>query len=188
MGAERSDPGKAPGRTRRRGTKWLNNAVGRGVLDGWQIAGISRFWSGQPLTITSNGNPGTTGGGVRADYNGGDIYPAQQTRLQWFNPLVFGRPADGTLGSTPKGFLRGPGINQWDVSLFKNTRVGDRVTVQLRLETFNTFNHEQFNTISTGVNVPNAGQPVTEATRGQLGQVTSFRDPRQIQAGLKIYF
>jgi hypothetical protein len=170
------------------GTKWLNNAVGRGVLDGWQIAGISRFWSGQPLTITSNGNPGTTGGGVRADYIGGEIYPAQQTRLQWFNPLAFGRPADGTLGSTPKGFLRGPGINQWDISLFKNTRVGDRVTVQLRLETFNTFNKEQFNTVNTGVNVPNAGQPVTEATRGQLGQITSFRDPRQIQAGLKIYF
>ena len=49
------------------GTKWFNNTAGRGVLDGWQIAGISRFWSGQPLTITSNGNPGTTGGGVRAD-------------------------------------------------------------------------------------------------------------------------
>jgi hypothetical protein len=170
------------------GTRWVNNAVGRGVLDGWQIAGISRFWSGQPLTITSNGNPGTTGGGVRADYVGGEIYPVRQTRLQWFNPLAFGRPADGTLGSTPKGFLRGPGINQWDISLFKNTRVGDRVTVQFRLETFNTFNHVQFNGIGTGVNVPNAGQPVTDATRGQLGQVTSFRDPRQIQAGLKVYF
>ena len=88
-------------------------------------SGISRFWSGQPLTINSNGNPGTTGGGVRADYIGGDLYPAEQTRLQWFNPLVFGRPADGTLGTTPKGFLRGPGINQWDISLFKNTRVGE---------------------------------------------------------------
>ena len=170
------------------GTKWFNNTVGRVILDGWQVAGISRFWSGQPLTITSNGNPGTTGGGVRADYIGGDLYPANRTRLQWFNPFAFARPADGTLGSTPKGFLRGPGINQWDISLFKNTRVGDRVTVQFRLETFNTFNHEQFNGIATGVNVPNAGQPVTEATRGLLGQVTSFRDPRQIQAGLKIYF
>jgi Carboxypeptidase regulatory-like domain/TonB-dependent Receptor Plug Domain len=170
------------------GTKWFNNAAGRGILDGWQIAGISRFWSGQPLTITSNGNPGTTGTGVRADYVGGEIYPAEQTRLQWFNPLAFGRPADGTLGSTPKGFLRGPGINQWDISLFKNTRVGNRVTVQFRLETFNTFNTVQANLISTGVNVPNAGQPVTNATRGTLGQVTSFRDPRQIQAGLKVYF
>jgi hypothetical protein len=170
------------------GTKWVNNPVGRLVLDGWQIAGISRFWSGQPLTINSNGNPGTTGGGVRADYIGGELYPAEKTRLQWFNPLAFGRPADGTLGSTPKGFLRGPGINQWDISLYKNTRVGDRVMVQFRLETFNTFNHVQFNGINTNVNVPNAGQAVTAATQGSLGQVTSYRDPRQIQAGLKFYF
>jgi len=170
------------------GTKWVNNSVGRVLLDGWQLSGISRFWSGQPLTITSNGNPGTTGGGVRADYLGGDVYPDEQTRLQWFNPLVFGRPPDGTLGSTPKGFLRGPGINQWDMSLFKNTRVGGRVMVQFRLETFNTFNHVQFNGVNTGISVPNAGQPVTEATRGTVGQVTSFRDPRQIQAGIKVYF
>ena len=170
------------------GTKWLNNAAGRALLDGWQLAGISRFWSGPPLTIISNGNPGTTGGGVRANYLGGEIYPAEQTRLTWFNPLVFGRPADGTLGSTPKGFLRGPRINQSDISLFKNTRVRDRVNIQLRLETFNTFNQIQFNGINTGVNVPNAGQAVTDATRGILGQVTSYRAPRQIQAGLKIYF
>ena len=65
--------------------------------------------------------------------------------------------ADGTLGTTPKGFLRGPGINQWDISLYKNTRVGERMMVQFRLETFNTFNHVQFNGINTGVNVPNAG-------------------------------
>ena len=170
------------------GTKWFNTALGRAVLDGWQLSGISRFWSGQPLTITSNGNPGTTGGGVRADYIGGEIYPAEQTRLQWFNPLVFARPADGTLGSTAKGFLRGPGINQWDISLFKNSRLGDRVNVQFRLETFNTFNHVQFLGINTGINVPNAGQAVTEATRGTVGQVTSYRAPRQIQAGLKVYF
>jgi hypothetical protein len=157
-------------------------------LNGWQIAGISRFWSGTPLTISSNGNPGTTGGGVRADFIGGDLYPAQQTRDSWFNPLAFGRPADGTLGGTTKGFLRGPGINQWDISLYKNTRVGERVTIQFRLETFNTFNHVQFDGINTTISVPNAGQPVTEATRGSTGRVTSFRDPRQIQAGLKVYF
>jgi hypothetical protein len=170
------------------GSKWVNNPFGRAILDGWQLSGISRFWSGQPLTISSNGNPGTTGGGVRADYIGGEIYPAEQTRLQWFNPLVFARPADGTLGTTPKGFLRGPGINQWDMSLFKNARIGDRVNVQFRLETFNTFNHVQFNGVNTGVNVPNAGQAVTDATRGTLGQVTSYRAPRQVQAGLKLYF
>ena len=167
---------------------WLDNAAARTLLDGWQLAGISRFWSGLPLTITSNGNPGTTGAGVRANYTGGELYPSEQTRLEWFNPLAFGRPADATLGSTPRGFLRGPGINQWDISLFKNTRVGERVNIQFRLETFNTFNRKQFNGINTAVSLPNAGDSVTEATRGSLGQVTTFRDPRQIQAGLKIYF
>src|SRR5262249_44155517 len=73
------------------GSKWFNNTVGRTVLDGWQIAGISRFWSGLPLTITSNGNPRTTGCGFPPTYIGGEIYPAQQTRLEWFNPLAFGR-------------------------------------------------------------------------------------------------
>ena len=73
------------------------------------------------------------------------------------------------------------------MSLFKNARIADRVNIQFRLETFNTFNHVQFNSISTGVNVPNAGQAVTDATRGTLGQVTSYRAPRQVQAGLKVY-
>ena len=41
------------------GTKWMNNAVGRTVFDGWQVSGITRFWSGTPLTITSNGDAGT---------------------------------------------------------------------------------------------------------------------------------
>ncbi|MPY90553.1 MAG: hypothetical protein GEU99_21850 [Luteitalea sp.] len=170
------------------GTRWLNNAVGRVLLDGWQVSGVSRFWSGTPLTIGSNGNPGTTGEGVRAEYLGGDLYPAEKTRDTWFNPLAFGRPADGTLGTTPKGFLRGPGMNQWDISLFKNTRVGDRVMIQFRLETFNVFNQVQFNEIETDIDVPNASRPVTEGIRGDTGRVTSFRDPRQIQAGLKIYF
>jgi hypothetical protein len=60
--------------------------------------------------------------------------------------------------------------------------------VQFRLETFNTFNHVQFDAINTAISVPNANTPVTEATRGNTGRVTSFRDPRQIQAGIKVYF
>ena len=64
----------------------------------------------------------------------------------------------------------------------------ERMMIQFRLETFNTFNHVQFNGISTGVNVPNAGQAGDRRDAGTLGQVTSYRDPRQIQAGLKFYF
>src|SRR5262249_41015138 len=85
------------------GSRWLNNGVGRALLDGWEISGITRVQSGLPLTVTSNGNPGTLGGAVRADYLGGALYPADKTRFEWFNPLVFARPKDGTLGNTGRG-------------------------------------------------------------------------------------
>jgi hypothetical protein len=164
------------------------NALARYVLGGWQLAGIYRAWSGPPATITSNGNPGTLGGGVRADYNGGEIEPGQPNRFEYFNPLAFSRPAEGSLGNLGKNTLRLPGINQWDISLYKSTKITERVTTQLRVETFNTFNHTQWAAVNTGISVPNPGQPVTGATRGQAGVVTETRDPRSIQLALKILF
>jgi hypothetical protein len=165
-----------------------SNAFVKTVFGGWEFAGIARFWSGPATTITMNGNPGTLGGGVRPDYIGGEIYPENQTREQWFNPLAFGRPAEGSLGNLGKNTLRLPGVNQWDLSLYKNTRISERVTAQLRFETFNTFNHTQFASVNVGLNVPNPSTPVTEATRGQVGVVTDTRDPRSIQLALKILF
>jgi hypothetical protein len=174
------------------GTKWMNNAFGRKVLDGWQVSGITRFWSGPPLTVaTANpnpGNPGTLGGGVRADYLGGAAYPDNRDRFNYFNPLVFGRPVDGSLGNTGKGILRAPGINNWDFSVFKNTKIGERVTWQFRFESFNLLNHTQWGGINTGFSVPNPGTPVTPATIGTTGQVNSTRDPRNIQLAMKLYF
>jgi hypothetical protein len=84
--------------------------------------------------------------------------------------------------------MRRPGINQWDLSLFKNTRVKEGVNVQFRFETFNTFNHTQWDGVNTGLSVPNPNTAVTEATRGSLGQVNSTRDPRTLQFGVKLLF
>ena len=164
------------------------NGLVKGAVNGWQISGITRFWTGSPLNLTSNGNPGTLGGGVRPNYLGGQIYPTNQDRFNYFNPLAFGRPADGTLGNMGRNALRGPGINQWDISAFKNTRISEKVTAQLRVETFNTFNHTQWASVNTGFNVPNPSQAVTDATRGTVGQVNNTRDPRNIQFGLKLLF
>lgn len=166
----------------------LGGGVLNPFLNGWQVSGITRFWSGLPLTITSGGNPGTLGGGVWADYLGGELYPAEKSRNEYFNPLVFGRPRDGSLGNTGKGILRGPGVNNWDFSVFKNTQITERVRTQFRFEVFNIFNHTQWNAVNTGIGVPNPGTPVTASTRGTTGQVTSTRDPRNIQLGLKLYF
>lgn len=165
-----------------------NNPWVKALVNGWQLSGITRFWTGTPLTITSNGNLGTLGGAPRANFLGGDPYEGGRTRYQWFNPLLFARPNDGELGNTANGFLRGPGINNWDASLFKNLVFRERVRLQLRFEFFNVFNHTQFAGVNTAIGVPNPGQAVTQATRGRSGEVTTTRDPRTLQLAAKIYF
>ncbi len=159
------------------------------VVNGWQMAGITRIWSGSPMDVSANGDPGTLGGGVRADYLGGQIYQDNyRSTLQYFSPLVFGRPANGTLGTLGRNFLTGPGYTNWDISLYKNTKISEKVTAQLRVETFNTFNHTQYNNPGAGISVPNPSTAVTATTAGTTGRITSTRDSRNMQLGLKILF
>jgi hypothetical protein len=178
-----------------------HNAFVKQTLGGWEVTGITRFWSGTPFSVIANGaDPGTLDGGGygtmnRANYIGGNVYPAQQTWQQWFNPSAFARPLDGTLGNTGRNILRGPGINNWDISIFKNFNITERVKFQLRGETFNTFNHTQLGGgTNDGLNSNNQikpagpGQTVDAATIGTSGQITTARDPRSIQVAVKFLF
>jgi hypothetical protein len=83
--------------------------------------------------------------------------------------------------------LRGPGRDNWNLSLFKNFTLSESrgSRLELRLETFNTWNHTQFNGIGTTFNGYDA---VTGKPKGSFGQVTSAFDPRILQLGAKIYF
>jgi hypothetical protein len=167
----------------------LNRPGGRQFLNGWQVSGITRFWTGTPLTIRANGNSGTVNASVRADrVEGVDAYPEQRTRDEWFSPLAFGRPLDGLLGNTGKGILRGPGLTNFNVSLFKNFKLDERKSVQFRLETFNTLNHPQWYAVNTSVSAYNPGTAVTQQSQGTAGQVTSTRDPRNVQMSVKLYW
>ena len=70
----------------------------------------------------------------------------------------------------------GPGQQVWDISLMKNTRIGERFNFQLRLETFNTFNHG--NPSGLDLNFGDAG----------FGAVNGWHDPREVQLGAKLNF
>jgi hypothetical protein len=108
-------------------------------------------------------------------------YPKKQ--LAWFDPTAFAAPVAPWMGGPNQGFgsarkdaVVGPGVFNWNISLFKDFHITESIGVQLRAESYNTFNHTQFNAINTGF------------TNGNFGQATSTVDPRTFQFGGKFYF
>jgi hypothetical protein len=96
--------------------------------------------------------------------------------------------AVGQFGNEAQGSVLGPGFQRWDTSLFKNFKFGERVGFQLRLETFNTFNHGSPSSIDTNVD----DQLTTVNPYGNnsttFGQVTAYHIPRNVQIGGKFTF
>ncbi len=83
----------------------------------------------------------------------------------------------GTIGSAPRAICCGPGINNFDFAIHKNTLVNERMNVQFRAEFFNIWNHAQF--------FPPDGNITDGST---FGQISKARDPRLIQFALKFLF
>jgi hypothetical protein len=186
----------------------VNNVVVKKVFDDWQLAGITRFQSGSPLSIGTLGTGNLdssldiTGGGDgwRAVMVGNPILPkSQRTVDEYFNTAAFAGPGVGqpvpttlagvqrilALGNTPSSFGRGPGINNFNISLFKNVLVRERLRFQLRAEAYNAFNHTQFSTVNTSAKWNYTTGAITAT---QFGQITAARDPRYMQMALRISF
>jgi carboxypeptidase family protein len=169
------------------GKKLGDKPITNTILNGWQVTGVTRMWSGLPFSVSVNGNLGALSGGPRADYLGGDIIVKDYANRQWFNPFAFGRPKNGELGNTGRNFLRGPGFTNFDLSLFKDFKFTERLNLQYRAEFFNIFNHTQWFGINTSIsNVANESSAVTNP--GVFGQLSTTRDARKIQMALKLTF
>lgn len=145
------------------------------LLAGWQISGISSFQRGNPFSVgISPDRAGTGGGGQRADLVAPVTLPKQLG--QWFSTASFALPSLGKFGTGGRDIIVSPGVNDWDVSFSKRTEIRERMSLQFRAEFFNVFNHTQW----SGV-----GATFGSAT---FGQITSARDPRIGQLGLRLLF
>ncbi len=160
------------------------------LLGGWQASGIATFQTGLPFTVTTSsfdasgiGNSPALIAGNRpallCDPNSGGA----QTQQQWFNTTCFQlNPATGATnipnvpGSAGRGIVQGPGTKRVDFTLSKSIRFTETIRLQLRGEAFNIFNWTNFRALSTNV------------TASNFGQVTSVRDPRTLQFGIKLYW
>src|SRR5207302_3574722 len=109
---------------------------------------------------------------------------------QWFNvnavkPPVPAYSANG-IGNASKAPIYGPGLNNWDISLFKNFQLGSNESrrLQFRFETYNTFNHTQYNAIDTGARFDQNNNQ----TNTNYGYFTGAALARRLVLGLKFYF
>ena len=170
----------------------------RAVLDNWQLSGIASFVAGPPMGISLKTTPSDlTGGsdGARALLVGNPVLSSgDRTVLHYFNTAAIAQPPVNTIGSNGqysnfvgnagKVVFRGPGVNNWDVALFKNIPIREKVTFQLRGEFYNLFNHPSFTTVDTTAKF-NASGVQTSSTFGRL---KADQGPRQIQLAARVSF
>jgi hypothetical protein len=160
--------------------RWLKTTLG-----GWEISGIITATTGAPLNIGLNTQnvasivPNTAN---RPNVSGTMANP--HTVQEWFDTSVFSAPAPGTWGNESHNGVRGPGRDNWNISLFKNFAFGEAhaTNLQFRAEFFNIWNHPQWvgDSLNGGIS-NNYGS-------SNFGAVTSAYDARTIQLALKFSF
>lgn len=160
------------------------------LTQGWDISGITRASTGFPVTLKSNDDnslQGSIPNGVNnysldiGQYTGAPLNLNGNPRngLPYFNPEAFVQADLGTLGNASRRSFYGPGALNFNISLLKDFKITESKLLQLRIETFNTFNHTQF--FGPGAVQGNIDSPL-------FGQVVKTADPRIMQLGLKFLF
>jgi outer membrane receptor protein involved in Fe transport len=173
------------------------NAFLKKATEGWQFNAITTFQGGQPFTLYSNNDASQQKNGLdRPNIIGPIQYlnPRSTTTAFdstnanclgnaaqgnfWFNPNSFDcvNVPLFSFGTMPRNVLRGPGINNFDLSINKRTKIGEHKSLEFRSEFFNAFNHAQFH------------NPDNQGGSSTFGQISTARAPRIIQFALKLYF
>src|SRR5437762_1219556 len=142
-----------------RASRLLPNPLVKGAFDNWELSGIYTFATGQPMSVTATSSVlGDISGSnilARPDCVAGvDPNSGPKTFAQWFNPAAFAVPAKGTFGNCGPNNFRGPGTNNWDMTLIKKIPLGETRSMRLRVEAYNVFNHTQFNATNVSKLVP----------------------------------
>jgi hypothetical protein len=101
-----------------------------------------------------------------------------KSQAHWISYSSFAAPAPLTFGDSARNLVYGPGLFNWNMALFKSFRFTERTRFEFRGETFNTFNHTEFENISS----------TFSSGANSFGKVTAVYDPREIQLGGSLIF
>jgi hypothetical protein len=166
------------------------------VVSGWGVDGVTSFQKGFPLPISFGGSTPLSQSGFSQNFqlrpnvtpgcqksNGHSFVPGTN-QPNWFNQSCFTAPGPWEFGDESRvdSSLRGAGINNWDIALYKTTNFGpdNKLGLQFRAEFFNAFNRVQFGPPNTAC---------CTANNPGFGIVSSqLNNPRLIQLALKFLF
>ena len=166
----------------------------RALTDGWNLSGIGTFQHGFRVAVFQTAfnelqaNPGLsfftnpdfvnmTGAPLNINHN-----PRNSPTHQWVSQAAFAIPALGTEGTANRNPFYGPGLNFWDMALEKDIHFTETMYFQLRLETFNSFNHANFGAPGNNFSSSHFGQI------GSVQQISTNGAGRVVQLGGKFYF
>ncbi len=170
--------------------QWAKAGIAKQTLGGWQVSGLTSFVSGAPTTaglnfVAATDVTGSASQGARVNIVADAVLPkGDRTFSRNFNTDAFRPPAIGTIGNSARYTMRGPGINNWDVAVFKNFVIRESLKLQIRWENYNFFNHTQFSAFDTATRFDAQGRQVN----ARFGEFTSARLPRQMQFSLRMFF
>jgi hypothetical protein len=176
-------------------SKYWDNKATRIGLDGWELSGVTTMQTGAPTSVTYSLNystdlTGATGNGIDSRVVVTGDVTAKGPNGQFFNTDAIKAPLPGYsvdgIGNAAKYLFYGPGLNNWDISLFKNFQLGSNEArrLQFRLETYNTFNHTQFTGVDTGAQFNKSNQQLNS----NFGYYTTAALARRVVLALKLYF
>ena len=170
----------------------------RMLTDGWTLSGIGTFQHGFPVNVFQvAGTDDTTASGTNfysapsfVNRTGAPLQVGQNPRTStlggtpnaWLNPAAFAVPQNGVMGDANRNPFYGPGLNFWDMALEKDIKFTESKSLELRFETFNTFNHANFGTPGDIVGFPTFGEILNTQ------QITTNGAGRVVQLAAKIYF
>jgi Carboxypeptidase regulatory-like domain/TonB-dependent Receptor Plug Domain len=163
-----------------RGKQFGSDATGvvGQLISGWQVNGITTLQTGQPFTALMGFDNANVGDGVARPNEVGNpiVSRGDRTPTHWFNTDAFVAAPFGSFGDAPRNNIIGPGFNNFDFSALKSFVLSEDKRIEFRTEIFDIFNHTNFTVVGNVIGT------------GSFGQLTTSRDPRIIQFGLKFLF
>jgi len=149
-----------------RGRLFLSNSnrLVDGIIGGWRLSTMITLTTGNPFTLTTNGNTYAHAGnqfpnrvlGVSTTPRGG------RTIQEWYNPAAFSLPLNGTFGNVRRNCLYGPGFNLVNLSLGKQFTLIEQTHLEIRADANNAFNHPSFAFPQSSLSGAAQGQPFAE--------------------------